>query len=73
MCIKTKKSALKVIMWLSVAGMLFSGYLSYTELALRFCAMGSCTAVAGMPACVYGFVMYAVVFVISILGMKSKK
>jgi len=68
-----KITALKAIMWLSVAGMIFSGYLSYAELALQFCAMGSCTAVSGIPACVYGFVMYAVVFVISILGIKSKK
>jgi len=68
-----KTTALKAIMWLSVAGMLFSGYLSYTELVARVCALGSCTAVSGIPACVYGFVMYAVVFVISILGIKSKK
>jgi len=73
MCIKTKKIALKTIMWLSVAGMLFSGFLSYTELTNRVCLMGSCPAIATIPACVYGFVMYAVVFVISILGIKSKK
>ena len=68
-----KSAALKAIMWLSVAGMIFSGYLSYSEIINRTCIMGSCTAISGIPACVYGFVMYAVVFVISILGIKSKK
>jgi uncharacterized membrane protein len=68
-----KQTALKVVMWLSVLGMLFSGYLSYTELVQKFCALGTCTNVAGVPACVYGFVMYLIVFIVSILGIKSKK
>jgi len=66
------RTALKTVMWLSVAGMLFSGYLSYTELFQKFCALGTCTSVSGVPACVYGFVMYLIVFVISILGLKNK-
>ena len=60
--------ALKIILGLSVAGMLFSGYLSYTELFLNKCLMG-CTAVGKVPACVYGFIMYLVVFVIALLGV----
>jgi len=68
-----KNSALKTIMWLSIAGMVFSGFLSYNELANRVCLMGSCPAIASIPACVYGFVMYAAVLIISILGIKSKK
>jgi uncharacterized membrane protein len=68
-----KQTALKVVMWLSLAGMLFSGYLSYTELVQKFCALGTCINVGGVPACVYGFVMYLIVFVVSILGIKSKK
>jgi len=70
--------ALKIILGISVAGMLFSGYLSYTELFAGYCGasqlgMGSCTNVFHIPACVYGFVMYLLVFVITLLGLKGKK
>jgi len=73
-----QKTALKIIFYIAIAGMLFSGYLSYGELIAKSCyatalGMGVCTNVAGLPACVYGFVMYLTVFVISILGLKGKK
>jgi uncharacterized membrane protein len=73
-----KEGALKIILIISIAGLLFSGYLSYTELFAGFCGasklgMGECTNVLQIPACVYGFVMYAIVFVISLVGLRSKK
>ena len=73
-----KNTALKTIFGISIAGMLFSGYLSYTELFAGFCGsaelgMGACSNVFQIPACVYGFIMYILVFVISLLGIKSKK
>jgi hypothetical protein len=68
-----KNLALKIICGISVAGMLFSGYLSFGELVQKACPIGGCSSVLGAPACVYGFVMYAVVFVISLMGIKSKK
>ncbi len=73
-----KEVALKVIFIISIAGLLFSGYLSYTELFAGFCGaaklgMGDCTNVFQIPACVYGFVMYLSVFVISLMGLKSNK
>ncbi|MCX6775120.1 MAG: hypothetical protein NTY99_03485 [DPANN group archaeon] len=73
-----EKTALKAILAVSVAGLLFSGYLSYTELFAGFCGaaklgMGTCTNVFQIPACVYGFFMYLAVFVISLLGLISKK
>ena len=73
-----KQTALKTILGISIAGLLFSGYLSYTELFAGFCGaaklgMGSCTAVGGIPACVYGFIMYAIVLIIGVLGLKSGK
>jgi len=68
-----KETALKAIMWISIAGMLFSGFLSYNEI---FCSSGMCAAAVpinlGLPACVYGLIMYAIVFVLSVLGLKSK-
>ena len=73
-----KQVALKIIMWIAVAGMLFSGYLSYTELFAGYCGasqlgLGVCTNVLQIPACIYGFVMYTIVLTVSILGLKSKK
>ncbi len=73
-----KESALKIIFWISIAGLLFSGYLSYTELFAGFCGaaklgMGTCTNVFQVPACVYGFFMYLCVGIIAFLGMRSLK
>ena len=72
-----KQTALKTILGISILGMLFSGYLSYGELIARSCyatqlGLGACTQVAGIPACVYGFVMYVIIFIIAILGLKGK-
>ena len=72
MCM-TKNNALKTIVGISAAGMLFSGYLSFYELFQKVCPLGSCTNVLGLPACVYGLIMYIAVFVIALLGLKSKK
>lgn len=72
-----KDGALKIILIISIAGLLFSGYLSYTELFAGYCGaaelgMGGCTNVFQIPACVYGFVMYFSVLIISILGLRGK-
>ena len=73
-----KQTALVTILIISIAGILFSGYLSFTEIFLKFCGaaklgMGTCTNVLRVPACIYGFFMYLIVFIISILGLRSKK
>lgn len=72
-----KQTSLKTILIISILGMLFSGYLSYGELFAESCyasdlGLGSCTNVLQIPACVYGFIMYLIVFIISILGLKKK-
>jgi uncharacterized membrane protein len=69
-----KHIALKTLFWISLAGVLFSGYLSYTEIFQEVCALGSCsTTVFTVPSCVYGFVMYLAILIISSIGVKSKK
>lgn len=76
MCLKTR-NALWIILIVSVAGLLFSGFLSFSELFSGSCPLGGCRNLLGMPTCVYGFVMYLAIFVISILGLgateKNKK
>ena len=68
-----KETALKILFWISLAGVLFSGYLSYSEILQQTCAIGTCSAkVFTLPSCVYGFVMYLVGLIISIIGLKSK-
>jgi len=72
------KQALKTIFMLSVVGLLFSGYLSYMELRGGGCKnalvqCGSNFSLFNLPACVYGFFMYLAIFVISSLGLRSKK
>ena len=59
-------------MILSLAGILFSGYLSYGELFRKSCYIGGCSTVGGVPACVYGFVMYLLVFLVSLAGLRSR-
>ncbi|MEK6859589.1 MAG: hypothetical protein AABX54_02130 [Nanoarchaeota archaeon] len=51
-------------MVISIAGMLFSGYLSYGELIRKTCSLGGCSSLGGIPVCVYGFIMYLIVFII---------
>jgi uncharacterized membrane protein len=74
----TKHKTLKIIMAISLVGILFSGFLSYKEL-FGNCDLGviNCgmkkSLVFNLPACVYGLAMYVVVFIVSFLGYKSKK
>lgn len=69
-----KQTSLKTLLVISIAGILFSGYLSYTEIFQKVCALGTCNStVFTIPSCVYGFVMYLTMCIIAIIGLKSKK
>ncbi len=67
-----KQTSLIIILVISIAGLLFSGYLSYSELFMKSCPIGGCSNLLGFPVCVYGFIMYLLVFIISIIGIKSR-
>lgn len=68
-----KQTALKALFAVSLAGLLFSGYLSYTEIFQQTCAIGGCSAtVLSIPSCVYGFVMYLVGLILAGIGLKAK-
>lgn len=63
--------ALTIILLISIVGVLFSGYLSYSELFAGNCPIGGCPTVGPFPACVYGLVMYLLVLILSYLGLKG--
>jgi hypothetical protein len=67
-----KQTALIVILILAIAGMLFSGYLSYSELFSATCKIGGCVTVGSLPACFYGFIMYLALFIIALVGIRGK-
>lgn len=62
------EKAVKVIMWIALAGLLFSGFLSYKELF-----GGACAWILGLPSCVYGFVMYLIVFTLALLAVMEAR
>ncbi len=78
------KTVLKIIAAVAFVGILFSGYLTYSEYtsttALGFaCPPGSegtvtCTSnsgLFGLPVCVYGLAMYAIVFALAVAGIRK--
>jgi len=62
------KTSLTIISIISLIGILFSGYLTISEMSSQACGLGGCQLILGLPTCAYGLAMYLVVFVISILG-----
>jgi uncharacterized membrane protein len=73
----TARNALRVIFWIGLFGLAFSGYLSYNELfapgAASCPSVGTPGTVLGYPACVYGFFMYAAIVVIAGLGLIGRR
>ncbi len=58
---------------LSLAGVLFSGYLSGTKLLTSTCAFNeSCPYFLGYPACYFGFALFLTLFVISLMLVTGK-
>jgi len=60
-------------MWLSLAGVLFSGYISYKEIFGNLCNIYVCSEIAGLPVCVYGMAIFIVLLVSSICGLRANK
>lgn len=63
----------RLILLFSFAGLLFAGYLSSYKFFTKTCALNeTCPTFLGQPACYFGFVMYLILFILS-LGLVSKK
>lgn len=64
---------LKILVLLSLAGLAFSGYLSAIKIFSGVCAFNeSCPYFLGYPACWYGFAMYFLMTLFTILGLVGK-
>jgi len=62
----------KIALYLSAAGILFSGYLSATKLFSGGCAFNEpCPYLFGIPACYIGFILYAMLFALAWLQLKD--
>jgi uncharacterized membrane protein len=80
-----EKDALTIILALGIAGMLFSGYLTWGEVfapqlkCLPDAAAPSCganvglTELFGLPVCIYGFAMYTAITLVSGCALFGKK
>ncbi|HEX6549183.1 MAG TPA: hypothetical protein VF117_00745 [Gammaproteobacteria bacterium] len=71
----TRKNSLLVILLVGLAGVIFSGVLTYRDFLAQTATcspVGQAGTLFGYPPCVYGLVMYAVLVVSAILGLTSK-
>ena len=68
------KRALQLILVFALAGLTFSGTLTYREV---FASTAKCPSpgapgtILGYPACVYGFFMYLAITIVAIVGLWS--
>ena len=66
-----KNLVIEITLLVAIAGLLFSGYLSYVEMSGQGSSCTLTKSILGLPTCVFGFIMYAVIFVLLILAIKS--
>jgi len=65
----TNSNYKKTMFILSLAGLLFSGYLSAIKLFTSICAFNEpCPYFLGYPACWYGFGMFSILFIATLFG-----
>jgi hypothetical protein len=64
----SKDKGAKILVLFSLIGVLFSGFLTFTKLLLGACPLKEpCPYFLGYPACFYGFIMFLILFVASLL------
>jgi hypothetical protein len=68
-------TALRTILIIGIAGLLFSGYLSAKEIfwECSSCSLASADGIFGTPVCVIGFFMYLLVVGVAVLGLFGGK
>jgi uncharacterized membrane protein len=68
------KRALQLILVFALAGLAFSGTLTYREVfasAAKCPSPGAPGTILGYPACVYGFFMYLAISAIALAGLRA--
>ncbi len=56
-----------IVFWLTLGGVLFSGYLTARKFITKVCAFNEpCPYFLGKPACVFGFAMFFIMFCMTI-------
>jgi uncharacterized membrane protein len=68
------KRALLLILVIGMAGLTFSGVLTYREVfgaAAKCPSPGAPGTILGYPACVYGFFMYLAITITAIVGLRA--
>jgi uncharacterized membrane protein len=68
------KQALQIILVFALAGLAFSGTLTYREVfasAAKCPSPGAPGTILGYPACVYGFFMYLAITIVAIAGLRA--
>lgn len=69
-----KNKALKIILFFNIAGALFSGFLTVQKLTTNTCILGeACQKVGPLPACAYGLIIYLIILITSIAGLRSNE
>lgn len=69
---------MQIVLVIGIAGMMFSGFLSYDEIFTESCDFG-CSAVTdegyllGIPVCVYGLTIYTIITALAIQALFWKK
>jgi len=70
---KSKRGLVNAVFWVSLAGVLYGGYLTIIEMFYSSCIGGTCTYTLLLPTCLYGTIFYAGVLIFSSLSMKRRK
>ncbi|MDD5039932.1 MAG: hypothetical protein PHY34_02170 [Patescibacteria group bacterium] len=63
--VKQRGKLMVAVLVVAVCGSLFAGYLSYYDLVVQNIPFSE------MPACVYGFIFYAIILVCAICGVRK--
>lgn len=62
-----RRNILKWILYLSIAGVLFAGYLTVSKMLAGVCAFGeSCPFLWNHPVCIYGLILFFTVMISTI-------
>ena len=73
----TMRRALQVVLAIGLGGMAFSGALTLREYTGRTgagcSALGAPETILGYPPCVYGLVMYTIIVIVALLGLRHRE